>query len=307
MTRSLAVSGCFGFRLRPALRECRANDTKGEQGDNGIAHTREYTGFIRDILPTMSVPAKGALRWLLPPFVFVGEVSILLMEFARRLFRRPFEGNETLSQMAFIGVHSVPIVALTTFASGAVLSLYLAPLLRQSGAGELLGGVIGLTVGRELAPVIAGIMVAARCGSAMAAQIGSMAVTEQIDALRALAVNPYSYLLVPRVLAGVLMLPILGLIGAYSAGTGALLVASTHGIPASQFMRSLEVFTEPWDFIGGVIKTMFFGLIIAIVSCQQGLRTTGGAVGVGRATTGAVVISMVLIYVANYFIAAWFY
>jgi phospholipid/cholesterol/gamma-HCH transport system permease protein len=150
-------------------------------------------------------------------------------------------------------------------------------------------------------------MVAARCGSAMAAQIGTMAVTEQIDALRALAVNPFSYLLVPRVVAGVTMLPVLALVGTYCATTGAMLVASGHGIPTSQFMRSLQVFTEPWDFAGGVLKTTFFGLIIAIVACQQGLRTTGGAVGVGRATTNAVVISMVLIYVTNYFLAAWFY
>jgi phospholipid/cholesterol/gamma-HCH transport system permease protein len=255
----------------------------------------------------MHARPKGIIEWALVPAVFVGEITILILGSLRRMVRRPFEGNETLTQMAFIGVSSVPIVALTTFASGAVLSLYLAPLLKQSGASELLGGVVGLTVGREIAPVIAGIMVAARCGSSMAAQIGSMAVTEQIDALRALAVNPYSYLVVPRLLAGILMLPILGLIGAYSALFGAMIIAVANGIPSAQFMRSLQVFTEPWDFTGGVLKTMFFGLIIAAVACQQGLRTTGGAVGVGRSTTNAVVISMVLIYVVNYFLAAWFY
>lgn len=255
----------------------------------------------------METRPKGIVEWMLVPPVFVGEITILLWESARRVFRRPFEGNETLNQMAFIGVSSVPIVALTTFTSGAVLSLYLAPLLKQSGASELLGGVIALTVGREIAPVIAGIMVAARCGSAMAAQIGSMAVTEQIDALRALAVNPCSYLVIPRLVAGILMLPILGVIGSYSALFGAMIIAVANGIPSAQFMRSLQVFTEPWDFTGGILKTMFFGLIIAAVACQQGLRTSGGAVGVGRSTTNAVVISMVLIYVANYFLAAWFY
>lgn len=244
---------------------------------------------------------------LLPPLEFVGEVTILVYEGVKRVFRRPFEGAEMFNQMAFVGIASVPIVALTTFASGAVLALYLAPLLVQSGAGELAGGTVGLTVTREMAPVIAGIMVAARCGSAMAAQIGTMAVTEQLDALRALGVHPYNYLLVPRLLAGVFMLPVLGVVGMYAGMAGGMLVCAGQGISSQQFMRSLQVWVEPSDFMGGIYKTIVFGLIVAVVSCQQGLRTTGGAVGVGRSTTNAVVISMVLIYVADYFLAAWLY
>jgi phospholipid/cholesterol/gamma-HCH transport system permease protein len=169
------------------------------------------------------------------------------------------------------------------------------------------GGVITLTVARELGPVVAGIMVAARCGSAMAAQIGSMAVTEQVDALRSLSVHPYNYLVVPRMIAGITMVPILGLLGVYCGVGGGLVIASVYGIPPETFLRSLEVWVDPWDWAGGVVKTIVFGLLVTIVACQQGLRTTGGAVGVGRATTNAVVISMVLIYVVNYFLAAWFY
>ena len=247
------------------------------------------------------------LTWLAQPLAFAGEISILFFEAVRRIFKKPFEVKETLDQMAFVGFASIPIVAMTTFFSGAVMSLYISPLLLKIGAGMMAGGTITLTVARELAPVVAGIMVAARCGSAMAAQIGSMAVTEQLDALRALSVHPYNYLLVPRFLAGVLMLPILGLVGVFCGGFGGIVVATLYGIPPLMFLRSIEIWVEPWDWGGGLIKTAVFGAIISLVACQQGLRTAGGAVGVGKSTTNAVVISMVLIYVVNYFLAAAFY
>ncbi len=238
---------------------------------------------------------------------FIGEVTILLIETLVRLFRRPVEAREIFNQMAFVGVTSVPIVALTSMASGGVLALYLAPLLGKAGVPQLLGGTVGLSVTRELAPVITGIMVAARCGSAMAAQIGTMAVTEQIDALRSLSVHPYNYLVLPRVLAASLMLPILGLIAVFFGLGGGILVAHLHNVPPKMFLDSVRIYVESWDFEGGLWKTFFFGLIISLVSCQQGLRTTGGAVGVGRATTNAVVLSTVLIYLANYFLADLFY
>lgn len=243
----------------------------------------------------------------LAPFIFIGEITILLIEGIRRLFKRPVEVNETINQMGFIGVSSLTIVAITIFASGAVMALYIAPLFRQSGGADLVGATVGLVITRELGPVIAGIMVAARCGSAMAAQIGSMAVTEQLDALKSLNVHPYNYLLVPRLIASVIMLPMLSLFGVFAGMYGALIVAQINGISSSQFLRSVEVYLDSWDFLGGLYKTIFFGLIIALVSCQQGLRTKGGAVGVGKATTNAVVISVVLIYISNYFLAAWFY
>jgi phospholipid/cholesterol/gamma-HCH transport system permease protein len=237
-------------------------------------------------------------------FTFVGEATIILLDALRRLFTRPFEFRETINQMAFIGVASVPIVTLTNFFSGAVLSLYSTAFLNQYGAGGFVGGTVGLSVAREIGPVLAGIMVAARCGSAMAAQIGTMAVTEQIDALRMLSVNPTNYLVVPRMVAGFIMLPVLTLVGIYAGVIGGWLVAINGGIPTGAFFLSLQQYGHPWDFVGGVLKTPVFGVIVAIVACQQGLRTTNGAVGVGRATTNTVVISMVLIYVANFFLAA---
>ncbi len=205
--------------------------------------------------------------------------------------------------MAFIGVASVPIVALTGFFSGAVLSLYLSQFLSSYGASSFVGATVGLTVTREIGPVIAGIMVAARCGSAMAAQIGTMAVTEQIDALKMLSVHPTNYLVIPRILAGILMLPVLALVCMYSGVLGGLLVAQTEGIAPAAFMNSLTQYTTPGDFVHGMLKTPVFGLIVALVAAQQGLRTKDGAFGVGRSTTNTVVIAMVLIYIANFLLA----
>ncbi|MBI1756823.1 MAG: ABC transporter permease [Fimbriimonas ginsengisoli] len=241
------------------------------------------------------------------PLVFVGEVAMLLADTTRRLLRRPIEIVETVEQMAFIGVASVPIVALTGFFSGAVLSLYLSEFLGRYGATGFVGATVGLTVTRELGPVVAGIMVAARCGSAMAAQIGTMKVTEQIDALKMLSVHPTNYLVIPRAVAAVLMLPVLALVCMYSGVFGGWLVAMTRGVPSGVFIQSVRQYVEPSDFLNGIAKTPWFGLIIAVVACQQGLRTTNGAVGVGRATTNSVVISMVLVYVANYFLAQLMY
>jgi phospholipid/cholesterol/gamma-HCH transport system permease protein len=249
----------------------------------------------------------GFVNPLLAALTFVGEFTLLLVDAARRLFRRPFEAGETVAQMAFVGAASVPIVALTNFFSGAVLALYSSEFLIKYGATPFVGGTVGLAATREIGPVLAGIMVAARCGSAMAAQIGTMAVTEQVDALRMLSVQPTNYLVIPRVLAGVLMLPVLALVGIWSAVFGGWMIAVMTGVPSGSFLQSLQRYVEPWDFWGGMLKAPVFGLIIALVACQQGLRARDGAVGVGRATTNAVVLSMVLVYVANYFLADLFY
>lgn len=245
------------------------------------------------------------LAWLYELFNFVGEVSILFVQAVGRLFRRPFEVKELIGQMSFVGVSSVPIIALTTFSSGAVIALYLSQIMKDYGASSLAGGTIALSVCREIAPVMAGIMVAARCGSAMAAQIATMTVTEQIDALRSLRVSPINYLVVPRLIACLTMLPILAVVGMYTGTLGGYLVAvQVTDIPSGTFFRSLQQFTGLSDIFGGMLKTVVFGLIIALVACQQGLRTEGGAVGVGHATTRTVVLTMVLIYVANYFLTA---
>jgi phospholipid/cholesterol/gamma-HCH transport system permease protein len=252
------------------------------------------------VLSTVGTPLHGL-------FVFAGEVTLIFWDAVKRLFRRPTEWRETVDQMAFIGVASIPIVALTSFFGGAVLSLYLSQFLKEYGATTFVGATIGLTITREIGPVLAGLMVAARCGSAMAAQIGTMAVTEQIDALKMLSVHPTNYLVIPRTIAAVTMLPILALIGMYSGIFGGYLIAITQGISGGTFMTSLVQFTTTDDVMSGMTKAPFFGLVIALVACQQGLRTKNGAVGVGRATTNAVVISMVLVYVVDYVLASIMY
>lgn len=240
---------------------------------------------------------------VLSTLAFIGETVALLWETVKRLFSSRLETKEVLSQMAFVGVNSAPIVALTGFFSGAVLSLYISTFSQKYGATSFVGATVVLSMAREIGPVLAGITVAARCGSAMAAQIGTMKVTEQIDALKMLSVHPTSYLVVPRVLASIFMLPILGLICAWSGSFAGWLVAVAEGIPSGTYMQSLSQYLKPTDITSGIFKTPVFGLIISVVACQQGMRTANGAVGVGKATTNAVVISMVLVYIANFFLA----
>jgi phospholipid/cholesterol/gamma-HCH transport system permease protein len=235
--------------------------------------------------------------------IFIGEVTLLVGDAFKRLFAGKVEVKETINQMAFVGVNSVPIVALTGFFSGAVFSLYLSSFLNRYGAGSFVGATVALSMIREIGPVLAGIMVSARCGSAMAAQIGTMQVTEQVDALRMLSVHPTNYLVIPRMVASIFMLPILAMICMSIGIGGGLLVAMSENIAPGTYLTSITQFVKPDDIVKGLIKAPVFGLIISIVACQQGMRTTNGAVGVGRATTNAVVISMVLVYVSNFLIA----
>lgn len=234
---------------------------------------------------------------------FVGALAILLVASVRGVIWGRKEWREILHQMAFIGATSVPIVALTSAFTGAVITLYSASLLVRVGGGSFVGGATALALARELAPILTGIMITARSGSAITAQLGTMKITEQIDALRALAVSPIHYLVVPRLLAGLAMFPLLATVANLSGVLGGWVVASAFEISTFAYLRSIQLFVEPFDLIGGLIKTVVFALIIISVCCQQGLATRGGAVGVGQATTRAVVLSMVLVFIANYFLA----
>lgn len=234
---------------------------------------------------------------------FVGALGVLFVASLRGVLGGRIEMRETVHQMAFIGAASAPIVALTSAFTGAVVTLYSASLLVDAGGSGFVGGALALAMTRELAPILTGIMVTARCGSAIAAQLGTMKITEQIDALRALAVSPVQYLVIPRVLAALIMFPMLGMIANFAGLAGGFVVANAFGIGVNNFLQSIRLLTEPFDVIGGLIKTLVFALIVTLVSAQQGLSTRGGAAGVGHATTRAVVISMVLIFAANYFLA----
>lgn len=221
------------------------------------------------------------------------------------LFRPPLEGREILRQMQEVGVRSFPVVVITAGFTGMVLALQSFTGFKRFGAETMVGTVVALSMTRELGPVLTGLMVSGRVGSAMAAELGTMRVTEQIDALYTLATNPIKYLIVPRFLAATIMLPILvifadiiGILGGYLVGVQIL------GTNPTLYFRRTWNFLELDDLYIGLLKALFFGMIIATIGCYQGFSAQGGAEGVGRATTRAVVISSLTILISNYFITA---
>ena len=246
---------------------------------------------------------RAVLKQINSFFEFIGDASFIASGAVKRIFQGDVSLKDTLNQMALIGVNSIPIVLVTTAFSGAVLALYTSQLFVAYGVGNLVGGGISLSVARELAPVLTAVVVAARAGSAIAAEIGTMKVTEQVDALRALGTSPIQYLVVPRFLALVLMLPVLTMFGMVVGSFGGYVVATSNGVTPASFLDSTRVWVDLYDVLMGLLKTVFFGAFIAIVGTQQGLSASGGAAGVGKNTMNAVVISMILIYISNYFLA----
>ena len=234
-----------------------------------------------------------------------GRIMILFAQTLRWIFRPPLEGKEILKQMQEVGVRSFPVVVITAAFTGMVLALQSFTGFKRFGAETMVGTVVALSMTRELGPVLTGLMVSGRVGSAMAAELGTMRVTEQIDALYTLATNPIKYLIVPRFLAAIIMLPILvifadviGILGGYLVGVQIL------GTNPTLYFRRTWNFLELNDLFIGLLKALFFGMIIATISCYQGFSAQGGAEGVGRATTQAVVISSLTILISNYFITA---
>jgi phospholipid/cholesterol/gamma-HCH transport system permease protein len=240
-------------------------------------------------------------------FEFAGRCAILLGHAVVYIASAAVSVRETVRQMASIGVQSMPVVLVTVAFSGAVMALHTARAAASVNIGGLLGFLIGKAVSTEIGPVLTGVVVAARSGSAIAAEIGSMKVTEQIDALRAMAVSPVRYLVAPRLIAAALMMPVITVYADVVGWLGGMFVAATRGVSHTAYMHSTRMGLTIDDVALGLVKTVFFGGIIAIVGCQQGLLTTGGAAGVGRSTTRAVVLSIVLIYISNYFLSSFLY
>ncbi|MCC2672355.1 MAG: mlaE, partial [Armatimonadetes bacterium] len=217
---------------------------------------------------------------------WAGELALLLFRTVGAVLRGRILLLETIRQMSAIGVNSLPISLVTISFSGMVLALHTANQLKRLGVDWLIGGIVSVSMAREAAPVLTAIVVAARVGSAIAAEIGTMVVTEQVDALRSLGVNPVHYLVVPRFIAAVLMLPVLTIFAnAAGIGGGWLVSVLGAGVESSVFLQSARDLLTPRDLVLGLIKTFVFGAIIAVVGCNQGLRTRGGAAGVGRSTT----------------------
>jgi phospholipid/cholesterol/gamma-HCH transport system permease protein len=246
-----------------------------------------------------------ALSQVIEPSLYwldnVGNIVSLTGRTVIWLFRPPFRASQMLAMMDFIGVQSIFIVALTGTFSGMVLALQTTYALRAFSAEGRVGGLVAVSLTRELAPVFSAIMVTARAGSAMAAELGNMRVTEQIDAIATMGVNPVQYLLSPRLVASVLMVPLLCVLYTTVGMCGAYLVAvlAMSGDPGI-FLQSVRDISVPKDLFMGLVKAAVFGFIVSAVSCRHGYFAAGGARGVGLATTRAVVESCVAILIANY-------
>ncbi len=220
------------------------------------------------------------------------------------VFLPPFRLRLTIYQLQFIGVQSLPIIVLTSSFTGAVFALQTFRAFEMIGAEGLVGGTVGVALCRELGPTLTGLLVAGRAGSAMAAELGTMRVTEQIDALDTMAVDPISYLVKPRLVAALLAVPMLtamfdaiGIFGSYLVGVHVL------GLSHPDFVVRLQQWVDWADIWTGLVKGLAFGAIIGTVACYKGMYTKGGAQGVGDATTSAVVVSSVAILISNFFIA----
>ena len=236
----------------------------------------------------------------------MGEMVFLTLRINQWIFRKPFDGKLILQQMAKIGVESIPVAVITALFTGMVLALQAGYTLETKikGVSQFLGSVVSLSLVRELGPVLTAMVIAGRMGSAVAAEIGTMQVTEQVDALYTLAANPVKYLAVPRFLAFTFMLPLLTIFADLVGWGGGLFVSSLKFTSSTTYIESTRSSLETGDIMGGLIKALFFGAIIAVVSCRQGFATTNGAEGVGKATTNAVVFSFMLILISDYFLTA---
>jgi phospholipid/cholesterol/gamma-HCH transport system permease protein len=253
--------------------------------------------------------ARDAGEWfihvLLSPFVEISALFKLLWEAVFWGLRPPYRGRLFVEAMEFIGIGSIFLVSLTAVFVGGVLALQLVDGFRDFGAENQTGAVIGLALAREVGPVFAALMVTSRAGSAMTTELGSMRVTNQIDALVTMAVNPVQYLVVPRLVAGFIMVPVLtmlfnvvGVLGAYFVAVALL------GLDPGVFMDRLKWLVD-WDDVSqGLIKSMVFGVAVTLIACRQGFYAKGGAAGVGRATNRAVVQSAIAILMLDYLVTS---
>lgn len=234
----------------------------------------------------------------------IGEMMILTGQTISHMLRGRFHIKDVMSQMVRVGIDSIPAGLVTAAFVGMVFAVQIAQEFAKFGAGGVVGGVMAIAVARELAPAITAVVIAGRVGAAIAAELGSMKVTDQIDAIYALASNPIKQLVVPRFIACSVMLPVITIFAMVVGFYGAYLVSVyLIGINAQGYMDAASSFLKMKDIFGGLLKSFFFGMIIAIVGCFRGLSARGGAKGVGVATTNSVVTSLMAIFVVNYFLS----
>ena len=255
---------------------------------------------------SVSAVMAGVAEPLLAGLDRLGAIVLLTSQTLAWLIRPPYRISQLFLAMDFIGVKSTFIVGLTGTFSGMVLALQTVHSLRQFSAEGVVGSIVAVSLCREISPVFAALMVTARAGSAMAAELGNMRVTEQIDAITTMGVSPVQYLLSPRLLAAVLMLPLLFVLYTVVGMLGAYVVAvDWMSVDPGVFTSNIEKYIVPSDFYMGLIKAFVFGFLLCSISCAQGFFASGGAKGVGEATTRAVVLSSVSVLVANYLLTSW--
>jgi len=259
------------------------------------------------------------IDWVLDLFAMVGGTILNFLAAVGRLggfagrsvmhcFSPPFYPSQLMRQLTDIGYYSLPVVGMTALFTGMVLALQSYTGFTRFNAESAIAGVVVLSITRELSPVLAGLMVAGRVGAAIAAEIGTMRVTEQIDALRTLSVNPFKYLIAPRVIAATLTLPILVLIGDIIGVYGGYLVSvNSLGFSATSYLTQTWDIVTRMDIVSGLWKAGVFGFIVSIMGCYHGFNSARGAQGVGAATTNAVVSSSILILIFNYLLTQIFF
>jgi phospholipid/cholesterol/gamma-HCH transport system permease protein len=270
-----------------------SNASSVEGSPSGLPGARERLKALGEhaLLPVKAV------------FGYFGDHAIMLGQAMAWLFRPPFRLRLFLEQMEFVGVGSLIIVLLVGFFSGAVAAQQTISALRIFNQERFVGATVGLSLAQELAPVFTALMITARAGSGMATELGSMRVTEQIDALTTFAVNPVQYLITPRIIATIIMMPIMtmvfniiGLFGAY------LYSIVLENIDLGQFIEQYRYWTDPKDYVIGGTKAAVFGVCLSVAACYQGFNVRGGAKEVGLATTRAVVAGSVSVLISDYFL-----
>jgi phospholipid/cholesterol/gamma-HCH transport system permease protein len=235
--------------------------------------------------------------------VAIGEYMMLLIEVTKATLRRPPSLSLIMEQLYNIGVASLPVVAITGFSTGLVLAAQSFYQLADKGLASVTGLMVAKAMMTELGPVLTAFMVTGRVGAAMCAELGTMQVTEQIDALKTMAVNPNRYLISPRFLAGTFMMPLLTIFSiAMGIFGGYLISVFFFGMAPTTYFDPMPTHITYFDFMTGVVKGFVFGILIMTIACYKGMRTSGGAAGVGRSTTNSVVITYCCILLTNFFL-----
>ncbi len=235
----------------------------------------------------------------------VGKATLLALQAVYFLLRKPPKVKHFISQLTYVGAETSLMVVITSTFTGGVIALQTYGTFSRFNAEFLIGAVVALSMGRELGPVLTSLMVVARVGSAMTASIGTMRITQQIDALEVMAVNPVSYLVTPRLFATTLGVPLLTVLSNVAGIFGGWFVATKiFDVNEHLYWQKMVDLVELYDIVGGLYKALAFGFIIGTVSCYYGFYTTGGTEGVGRSTTNSVVTSSILILISDYFLTA---